>query len=218
MKLLIYSANIDNYDHKQENVEQDVPYGIDLVEYHCYDDSNTPRRFNSMTPRLQARLCKMMTWQFKPDYDYYLWVDSSCRLPKEDSAAWFMDQLGDSDIAVFRHNKRQTVQEEADYLKARLIDEKEGRKQNYVLSRYENEDIDGQMAVVDPTAQLFASTALIYRNNQVTRDLMTVWWLNTSMFHSIDQLSLPHAITHTGAEVSVIDEDYLKCSYLEYTR
>lgn len=218
MKLLIFSANLGSFDKRQEHVEQELPEGIDQIDYHTWTDENFPPRTKSMTPRLQARICKMMAWQMKPDYDYYLWVDSSCKLPRADSAKWFMKQLSDADIAVFRHNKRKTVQEEADYLIERLELEKEGRKQPYVLPRYENERIVDQMNIVDGKAQLYATTAFICRNNIQARDLMTIWWLNTSLFHSIDQLSLPHAITTSGATANVINQDYLKCKYLEYTR
>jgi hypothetical protein len=218
MKLLIYTANLNNFDKVQKNVEQALPHTIDQIDYYAFNDTNFPPRFNAMTPRLQARIPKMMAWQMKPDYDYYLWVDSSCRLPREDSAQWFLEQLGDADIAVFKHNKRETVQDEADYLKARLGAEKDGRKKPYVVPRYDNERIDDQLAVVDCTVQLYASTAFIMKNDTPARDAMTIWWLNTSLYHSIDQLSLPHAIKSSGAKVNVIKENYLKVPYLEYTR
>lgn len=218
MQLLIYTANLGNFDKTQDNVGQVLPEGIDQIDYWRCSDADFPPRFNSMTPRLQARIVKMMAWQMKPDYDYYLWVDSSCRLPVEDSVKWFLSHLGDADIAVFRHNKRKTVKEEAKYLKDRLVAEKQGRKQEYILPRYENERIDDQLTVVNPDAQLFASTAFIMKNDTPARDAMAIWWLNTSLYHSIDQLSLPHAITSSGARVNVIDEDYLKCKYIEYTR
>ncbi len=218
MRILIYTANLGHFDKVQKNEEQVLPEGIDQIDYWRCTDDDFPPRFNSMTPRLQARIVKMMAWSMKPDYDYYLWVDSSCRLLREDSTKWFLKQLGDADIAVFKHNKRKTVYEEAQYLIDRLQAEKEGRKQKYILPRYENERIDDQMAVVDPDAQLFASTAFIMRNTIQARDAMTIWWLNTSLYHSIDQLSLPHAIKSSGAKANVINEDYLKCKYLEYTR
>lgn len=218
MKLLIYSANLGNFDKKQKNKEQVLPEGVDQIDYHIFTDENFPPRFNSMTPRLQARICKMMAWQMKPDYDYYLWVDSSCRLSKEASAKWFLEQLGDADIAVFKHNKRNTVRQEAEYLWERLELERQGRKKPYILPRYDGERTDDQMAVVDHDAELYASTAFICRNNLQVQDLMTIWWLHTSLYHSIDQLSLPTAIKHSGAKTNVIREDYLKCKYLEYTR
>lgn len=218
MRLLIYSANLGSFDKPQDHVEQILPESIDKIDYWNCTDEDFPPRFNSMTPRLQARIVKMMAWEMRPGYDYYLWVDASCRLPREDSAAWFLKQLGDADIAVFKHNKRLTVGEEAEYLKDRLELEKEGRKKPYVLPRYENERLDDQMVVVDPEQRLFASTAFIMKDTVPARDAMTFWWLHTSLYHSIDQLSLPHAITSAGAAVNVIEEDYLKCQYLQYTR
>lgn len=218
MKLLIFTANLGSFDKIQRNEDQTVPENIHQIDYWRCTDTDFPPRFNSMTPRLQARIVKMTAWQMKPGYDYYLWVDSSCRLPRGDSAKWFLEQLGDADIAVFRHNKRKTVQDEADYLKQRLEDEKEGRKKPYVLPRYENERLDDQLKVVDPTAQLFASTAFIMKNDTPARDAMVIWWTHTSLYHSIDQLSLPHAIISSGAKMNVIDADYLKTPYLEYTR
>jgi hypothetical protein len=174
-------------------------------------DRQFPPRHKAMTPRLQARIVKMFGWQMHPGYDLYLWVDASTRLSRPDSARWFIEQLGDKDMAFFRHNKRKTIQEEADYLKHRLE-----IKCPYVTPRYEGEDIDGQLAEVDPQGQLFASTVFIYRPTTGVKEALKAWWLHTSRFHSIDQLSLTEAIK--GGSHNIIDEDYLKCKYLEHTR
>lgn len=219
MRLLIYTANLGNFDKTQRNVEQLKPDGVDSIEYWRCTDQDFPSRFNSMTPRLQARIVKMTAWQMKPDFDYYLWVDSSMQLSKEDSADWFMNQLDTADMAVFRHNKRQTVQEEADYLEDRLKLEMDmNPKDRYVTMRYENERLQAQMAAVNPDDELYATTAFIWRNNLKVRDCLALWWLHTSLYHSIDQLSLPKAISDSGLEVNVIDEDYLKCEYMERIR
>ena len=215
MKLLIYSANLGSFERPQPDKEQILPEGIDLIETHRFIDFDFPPRKNAMTPRLQARLVKMFGWQMI-EADYYLWVDASCRLPREDSAKWFMEQLGDGDMAVFKHPNRNTVQEEADYLRQRLIDEKEGRKQKYVLPRYENEDIDGALSEVDSKASLYASTAFIYRNTPEVQDALKEWWYLTSRYHSIDQLGFTEAIKDLN--VHVIHEPYMECMYLEYTR
>jgi hypothetical protein len=126
-----------------------------------------------------------------------------------------MEQLGEwefsKEMAVFKHNKRKTVQQEADYLKHRLT-----IKCPYVTSRYENKDIDGQLSEVDPTAPLYASTAFIYMNTPSVQQALKEWWYHISRYHSIDQLSLPWITRDLG--VNVIKEDYLKCKYLEYIR
>ena len=213
MKILVVSASLGGFDAKRNHEKQSVE-----CDYFQYTDGNFPPRSKTMTSRLQARIPKMTAWEMNPGYDYYLWVDSSCRLSNKNSVKWFLEQLGDADIAVFKHPHRQTVQEEADYLKERLELEKAGKKQPYILPRYENERTDDQLKAVDPSAQLFASTALIYKNDEPARKLMSTWWYNTSLYHSIDQLSLPHAITSSGAKANVIPDNYLKCEYLEYVR
>lgn len=210
MKLLIYTANLGNFDKTQENEEQVLPEGIDSIEYKRWTDSDFPPRFNAMTPRLQARIVKMFAWQMI-EADYYLWVDSSCRLPRADSAKWFMEHLWNNDMAVFKHPSRSTIQEEADYLKHRL-----DIKCPYVTPRYAGEDIDGQLSEVDPQAPLYASTAFIYKNSPEAQSAMKQWWYYTSRYHSIDQLGFSEAIK--DLKINVIKEKYMKCKFLEYTR
>jgi len=213
MKVLVVSANLGEFDNPVPQIKQSLD-----CDFHLFTDLNFPPRFNAMTPRLQARIPKMTSWQMLPDYDYYIWIDSSCRLSDKDSVIWFLEQLGEADAAFFRHNKRQTVQEEANYLRERLELESSGKKRKYILPRYEGERLDDQMAVVEPDGKLYATTAFIYKNTTPARDMLTIWWLNTSLFHSIDQLSLSKAIESSGATVNTIDEDYLKCKYIEATR
>lgn len=205
-KTLVVSASLGGFDSQRQHEKQSVE-----CTFTHFDDDNFPPRFNSLTPRLQARIPKMFAWDMVRGYEYYLWVDSSCRLSDKDSVKWFLEQLGDNDIAVFKHPHRKTIQEEADYLKHRL-----DINCPYITPRYENEDIDGQLEHVDPHAQLFASTAFIYRQSQKVFDALRYWWGDTTRFHSIDQLSLPYAIR--GLKVSVIDENYLKIPYLTYVR
>ncbi len=211
MKLLIYTANLGNFDKTQNNEEQELPEGIDQIEYWRCTDSDFPPRFNAMTPRLQARIVKMFAYQMKSDFDYYLWVDSSCRLPRADSAKWFMEKLGNANMAVFAHPNRKTIQEEADYLKHRL-----SIGCPYVTPRYENEDIDGILTEVDPSAPLYASTAFIYRRSPLVELAMKEWWYFTSRYHSIDQLGFTEAIK--DLKVNVIPDDYQRCDYLEFVR
>lgn len=214
-KVLVVSASLGGFDEQRKHeLQRPVSDGPQLdIDFHHWDDKNFPPRHCSMTPRLQARIPKMMSWQMKPGYDYYLWVDSSCRLAHKDSVKWFLDKLGDKDLAVFKHPHRDTIQAEADYLKHRL-----DIKCPYITPRYENERIDDQLAVVDPQAPLYASTAFIYKNDTPAQDALTIWWLHTSLYHSIDQLSLPNAIEKGGATHNVIPDNYLKCKYLEYMR
>lgn len=207
-KVLVVTANLGDFDNPVKHTKQSVE-----CDFYHFTDKNFPPRTASMTPRLQARIPKMTSWLMRPGYDYYLWVDSSCRLAKKDSVKWFLEQLGDKDFAFFKHPQRNTVKEEADYLRHRLT-----INCPYITPRYKNERLDDQMAVVDPDGQLFASTAFIYKNDTPARDALTIWWTHTSLYHSIDQLSLATALEHSGASYNVIDESYEKTPYLEYVR
>ncbi len=213
MKICIITANLGNFDKMVDPVEQSIP--CDFVRY---TDHNFPPRHNSMTPRLQARIPKMFGWEMSPEYDYYLWVDSSCTLPRPESVQWFLDQLGEADIAVFKHPNRNTIHEEADYLKKRLA-----MKCPYITPRYENELIDEQLKVINDDKRytddwLLASTAFMYRNNDRVKNMFSRWWFHTSRYHSIDQLSFPYVLRKSNCYVSIIPDSYLKVPYLKYVR
>ena len=208
MKLLIYTANLGNFDKVQRHVEQELPEGINSIEYWRCTDDDYPPRINAMTPRLQARIVKMFGWQFKPDFDYYLWVDSSHRLHKPDLAKFFVDKLWNSDVAVFEHPDRKTIQDEANYLYERLQLEAMGKKKQYIIPRYENEDIDGILREVDPSAPLYATTAYIYRNTPEVQKALKEWWYTTSRFHSIDQLGFTDAFK--DLRIATIREKYFE--------
>lgn len=207
MALAVVSANLGSFDIQGDPVPQSVPCTFTRIT-----DREFPPRSSSLSPRLQARIVKLFMWQFVKA-DVYLWCDSSCTLSHPDSVKWFVDQLGTSDIAVFRHPNRKTVQEEADYLKHRLA-----IKCPYITPRYRGEDIDGQLSVVNPSAPLYASTAFIYQFSPRIQVAMKEWWHHCSRFHSIDQLSFPWALEYAGCRVRVIEESYLKTKYLTYLR
>lgn len=206
IKVAVITANLGDFEKEVKHCPQTFP-----VDYFHFTDKNFPPRSKAMTPRLQARIVKMFSWQMVPNYNYYLWVDSSCRLNHPEAVKWFLDQC--EDIVVFKHPHRNTVQEEADYLKYRL-----SINCPYITPRYENELIDEQLKEVDPNQTLYASTAFMYRNCPEVQRVLKEWWYHTSRYHSIDQLSLPWVLSQSNLKVSVIPDNYLKTPYLEYVR
>jgi len=207
MKIAVITANMGNFDKQVDPVPQSLPFAFFRVTDHDF-----PLRDRAMTPRLQARIPKMFGWQMFPGYDIYIWVDSSCQLSHPDSVKWFWEQMGyEKDMAVFKHPNRKTVQEEADYIKQRLA-----KNCPYITPRYKNELIDEQLKEIDPSAQLYASTAFIYRNIPVVQKALKEWWYHTSRFHIVDQLSMPFALREI--EKTEIPQSYLKIPYLKYVR
>ena len=172
-----------------------------------------------MTSRLQVGLLKMFApWQFVPGADVYLWIDASCA-PTAIAASWFLDRLGSAELAVFRHPDRRTICEEVAFMQTRMARPGE----TYLTSRYRGEWLEALAAEIaaDPSYvddRLFASTAFIYRPTPRVQLMMSHWWLTKSRFLLHDQVSWPYVIAKAGCAVSVIEENYLRCEALEYTR
>lgn len=213
MKVAVITANLGNFEPDVSYIDQSHPYN-----FYKFTDENFPPRTKSMTPRLQARIVKMFGWQMIPPHDYYIWVDSSCILSDPNSIKWFLKQCEGVDMAVFKHPERNTIQEEADFLKERLK-----RPDPYIVSRYKNELVDEQLEEIKKDKgfsdhNLFASTAFVYKNNRKVRNVMFHWWYHTSRYHSIDQLSLPYVLFKQDCRVRIIPENYLKIPYLKNIR
>jgi len=209
MNVAVISANLGGFDKQIDPVEQSVPF-----DFYRFTDENFKWRNRAMTSRLQARIVKCFGWQMVPEHRVYLWVDSSCQLSHKDSVKWFLEQLGENDVAVFKHPNRNTIQEEADYLKKRLRNHCP-----YITPRYENEFIDEQMAEINkPNLPLYASTAFIYRNTHDVKKMLKEWWYHISRYHTIDQLSFSHCLQQAPLKVKEIPESYLKIPYLKYVR
>ena len=79
-----------------------------------YTDENTPSRHNSMTPRLKAKIPKMLEWQFV-EAEWYVWMDSSVRLNEqiEDLPAAILDLAGNNPLCLFKHTTASSIREEA---------------------------------------------------------------------------------------------------------
>lgn len=206
----ITTANLGFFEKDLVPELQELVIDYQALNYR-FTDANFPPRFNSMTHRLQARIAKMFGWQLLPGFDIYLWYDSSMKISNPKTVQWFLTKLGDADMAVFKHPNRNSVQEEADYIKERLH-----INCPYITPRYKNEWIDEHLKEVNPNAPLYASTAFIYRNSPKVQKALKEWWYFTSRYHSIDQLGFSEAIKDLN--VNVIKESYLKIPYLTYTR
>jgi hypothetical protein len=63
------------------------------LTFHRFTDANFPPRPLAMTSRLQAGIPKMFGWQLRPGHDVYIWIDASRGLLRDDSVAWFLEQL-----------------------------------------------------------------------------------------------------------------------------
>jgi hypothetical protein len=213
MRVCVHTANLGGFDEILPPVAQ---LGVEMT-YRIFTDADFPPRPKAMSRRLQARIPKIYGWDLEPGFDAYFWHDASLQLSRPDSVAWFLEQLDGADMVVFRHPWRNTAEEEAAFLRM-----KTAKGSNYILSRYEGEDLDGQMRAINDGRfvddRFYASGAFIYRPTLWVQAAMRMWWEHTSRFHCIDQLAMPYVLETNRVNVRVIDEDIYHASHLAWTR
>lgn len=213
MKIAILTANLGKFDKPITSIPQEglLP-GTELAQ-HMFDDSNFPP-IAGLTPRLQYRIPKMFGWQMFPGYDIYIWLDGSMSLQHPNAVQWLLNQLGDADMAFFRHPWRKTIEEEVNHIEDYLQ-----KGNEYITSRYGGGLHKEQLAVIKKDLNyvdrdLFASTAFIYRINHFSALTLKEWWYYQSRYFTCDQVPLPFVIHSTGTKVNKIHENIFKNEYI----
>jgi len=216
-RVAVISANLGNYDSPSIWPVLDPP-DAGTVTVNRFTDATFPPRPLAMTSRLQAGIPKWFGWQLVPDADVYLWIDASCA-PAPHAVEWFLDHLGQKDIAVFRHPERKTIREEYEFMKARMARPGE----TYLNARYKGEDLDGQYRAIAADWTycddvLYASTAFAYRPTMAIRKAFERIWAAKARYLLHDQLMFPYALRTHNCAVSIIEQNYLKCEALTFVR
>lgn len=210
MSILVLTANLGNFDTQVDNTPQSIPH-----DFYRFTDKNFPPCVG-LTPRLQYRIPKLYGWQMKPGYNYYIWIDGSFSLQNKDSVKWFIDKLGDADIALFIHPWRKTIKEEVDHIEDHL---KKGKP--YITSRYKNgfhkEMYEEIMGTEYKDTVLYTSTAFIYKSNDKVKEMMNWWWLYQSRYFTCDQVALPFVVSMSELKVNPINENQYRIPYLSIT-
>jgi hypothetical protein len=208
MKIAVHTASLGNFDTLTNGFNQNIP-----VEYFAFTDLNFPP-ITGLTPRFQYRIPKLFSWDMKPGYDVYIWMDGAMIMLREDTTQWLLEQLGDADIAFFKHPWRDTIREEVEHIEDKL---QQGNR--YIVSRYKNGLHREMLNLVQADKSykdnwLFASTVFIYRNNERVQDMMASWWFYQSRYYTCDQVCLPYVLRRSEVNVNVIDEDIFKNEYI----
>lgn len=208
MSTIILTANLGNFDTPFDPVPQNVP-----VDFHRFTDLDFPP-ITGLTGRLQYRIPKTHGFEMKPGYDIYIWLDGSVSFERPDCVEWFLKQLGDADMALFKHPVRRNIRQEVDHIEEHL---KFGKP--YITSRYKNGLHKEQLDVIrsDKTYRdnvLYASTAFIYRNSPACQAALKDWWYQGSRYFTCDQVVLPWIIHKHNVKVNLINENQYKIGYL----
>lgn len=209
-KIAILTAILGDFDKPFDPVPQKTRRE---VMFHRFTDKDFPP-ITGLTPRLQYRIPKLFGWEMLPGYDYYIWLDGSVSFERPDCVEWFIRQLGDADIALFKHPVRRNIRQEVAHIDEHL---KQGKP--YITSRYKNGLHNEQLreCLADPNFKdrnLYASTAFIYRNNSKVHEAMKLWWYHQSRYFTCDQIALSYVVWKAGLKVNKINENQYKIGYL----
>lgn len=216
MNIAVVTANLGNFDQLCDYPEQIVPEGINSVDVFSFDDATFPP-ITGLSPRLQYRIPKLFSWEMVPGYDFYIWLDGSMSLAQIDSVNWLLHQMGNGDMAFFRHPWRKTISQEVGHIESKL---QEGNE--YIISRYLNGLHYEQLAIIQQDEHytdnvLFASNVFIYRNNEKTRSALSSWWFYQSRYFTCDQVPLPWVLWNSDVDVRQIEGNVFKNEYISLT-
>lgn len=208
MRTAILTCILGDFDHPVDPAPQKlVPY-----EFHRFTDKDFPP-ITGLTPRLQYRIPKTHGFEMSPGFDAYMWLDGSLSLQREDCLRWYLDQLGDGDIGVFKHPDRETAKQEVEYIEGKLKD-----NHPYIASRYQNglhrEQLDKMLAMGYRDKSLFHTGAFIYRNTPRVREALRDWWYEGSRFFTCDQVVFPYILWKHKLDVKILDEPIYKSGYI----
>lgn len=218
MKVLVTSTGFGD-KHRIKSVWMNQAIKDGTVDFVKFDDKNYASRSNSMSSRLKGKIFKMLAWEEFPDYDYYIWMDSTFHMLKTKAVEYALRSIGDSDMCLFLHPERTTVRSEIDYVLNRLA-----WKDPYICSRYEGERLIEQsnsynkdMNFTDDT--LFAAGCFIYSKNLVKNreyNLMKEWFYHNCIWSVQDQISLPYLIKKFQVSYNIFDTGVYNNPYFQF--
>lgn len=192
-KVLITTASFGS-DIKSEWAEQKSTKHI--TTFRRYDDRNFPFRNYSLTMPTKSKLIKMLSHEFNPGYDYYIWVDSNITINSQFFTDKMVDSISNADLCLFKHSRRNNIKEEVDKL---LYWVSKGSARH--IKRINGEDITGQHATylsnpmfIDD--KLFFGACFIYSKKLVEKEnnMMKAWFYHVCRYSIRDMLSLPYVL------------------------
>jgi len=220
MKVLVTTSGVGNVHELKSVWVKQQPKNTDIqVDYNRWNNENYPSRVNSMSPRLKGKILRMLSWEEQPDYDYYIWMDSTISMYRTDVIDYAIDRIGDADICLFKHPEYSTIKEELD-----LINDWMGNGNKYLINRYEGERCNEQVAYylndkeyVDDT--LFATGCFIYSKKLVENrnyNLMKEWFYHNCYWSVQDQLSLPYLVSKMKINYKLFDYGIYTNPYFKF--
>lgn len=202
MRVAVLTGNLGRFERETVPVPQELPASVSCETF-AFTEANWPRRIN-MSPRLQARILKVLGWQLVPGFDRYVWVDGQFVMARPDAVAWMLAQLDGHDMCFYQHPSRHSIHEEVAWIHQQMP------RSRRLMVRYTGEFVDEQMAVIEADTdfvddRLFAAGLGAYKNTPTVQAMMKEWWYHISRYHNNDQIQLPWLAWKFGIDLHGIE-------------
>lgn len=205
MSTAIITANFGGIDLKKE-----IPQQIGSTQIYYYDELTSFWPMANLDDRMKAKYYKLQTHKILPQYDSYIWIDSSFRINTGLFASFMREELTGYDIAVTKHPERNSINEEAKFVLKLLV---EGNQ--YITSRYKNSQIEKEIDYIndhryEDNNGLYACGFFIRKNRPMVNEFFDAWWDHTLKFSAFDQLSFPWLAQKHGIKINpLVFNNYL---------
>jgi hypothetical protein len=178
---------------------------FDDVDYYAYTDQQNIEGWNRIKPidfsydrtysnRRSAKIPKILPSSVAPNYDYYVWTDSTHQIVVHPSIM-IENFMQNCSMGVFKHPFRNCVYDEADIIKEISFDHKDLVDSQMNFYRGENYRKDNG---------LYELGAFITKNDEMSSRLGWMWWEQICKYSSRDQLSFPYCVEKCGISLGII--------------
>lgn len=200
-KILIYTCNTNDYDHIVENHYTNPNY-----YFVCFTNKKNPIsnvfsfvKLPSTTGKEQSiRLARKVKLQIHKyldldQYDYVVWIDSSCALKR--SISDLTNSLGENKIGIFSHNERNCIYKEGNFcIKINKDIKSIITKQ---LKKYRDENFPENYG-------LWATHCIVFKPHKDIYDFFDAWYEEVKNGSKRDQISLPYALNKRNIKISTL--------------
>jgi GT2 family glycosyltransferase len=182
-KIVVYTAISKGYDSIIQNQN---PKGADFIAFLEDQPSSGIWQLRPFENRFQdsnrnAKIYKILSHEYFPEYEYSLWIDGNVRLiiPVDILIQTF---LKDADMALFNHPERNCIYKEAETCKKRNLD-----NPDVITNQINHYKKEGYPA----NAGLAECTVILRRHTEKIKEFNNAWWEEIQKWSRRDQLSFP---------------------------
>ena len=187
---VVYTAITNNKDILKENqctLDADFFAFLDTPQK---SETWTIREASSefADPRRNAKVQKILSHHYFPDYEYSLWIDGAVEL-QVPVGTLVEKYLKDADIAFFKHPVRNCLYKEAEVCKELKLDDPEIIDKQ--MKKYRSESFPEEFGLAE-------ATVLLRRHTPKVKEFNELWWKEIKYGSRRDQLSMFYALWKTG--------------------